>query len=78
VTTATITGLEAAPSGKAYELWVIEGRRRSPPVSSRTAAGKWSAHRPAPDGSTVAVTLERAGGAQAPTTPVLVSTTVSA
>jgi hypothetical protein len=34
--------------------------------------------RPAPDGSIVAVTLERAGGAQAPTTPVLVSTTVSA
>ena len=79
VATATITGLEAAPSGKAYELWVIEGSTPKP-AGLFADGGRQVVRltRPAPDGSIVAVTLERAGGAQAPTTPVLVSTTVSA
>jgi anti-sigma-K factor RskA len=34
--------------------------------------------RPAPDGSTVAVTLEPEGGSDTPTLPIRVSTTVSA
>ena len=79
VTTATITGLDAAPAGKAYELWVIEGSTPKP-AGLFADGGKQVVRltRPAPDGSTVAVTLERAGGAQAPTTQVLVSTRVSA
>jgi anti-sigma-K factor RskA len=79
VTTATITGLDAAPSGKAYELWVIEGSTTKP-AGLFADGGKQVVRltRPAPDGSTVAVTLERAGGAPAPTTRVLVSTRVAA
>ena len=79
VTTATITGLDAAPSGKAYELWVIEGSTPKP-AGLFADGGKQVVRltRPAPEGSTVAVTLERAGGAPAPTTRVLVSTRVAA
>jgi len=79
VSQATVSGLDEAPAGKAYELWVIQGGKPKP-------AGLFDGGdkqvvtltRPAPQGSTVAVTLERAAGARAPTSPVLVSTTVSA
>ena len=70
VARATVSGFDAAPAGKTYELWVIEGKTPRP-------AGLFDGGdkqvvvltRPAPDGSTVAVTLERAGGATAPTRP---------
>jgi anti-sigma factor RsiW len=77
VTTATVTGLSDAPSGKSYELWVIEGKTPKP-AGLFAGGGKQviTLTRPAPGGSTVAVTLERAGGAKAPTTPIIVSTTV--
>jgi anti-sigma factor RsiW len=77
VTTATVTGLSDAPSGKTYEVWVIDGN--TPKPAGLFAGGGEQVitlTRPAPGGSTVAVTLERAGGAKAPTTPIIVSTTV--
>jgi anti-sigma factor RsiW len=74
-----VSGFDAAPAGKVYELWVIEGKTPHP-------AGLFSGGdkqivtltRSAPVGSTVAVTLERAGGATTPTPPVLVPTAVTA
>jgi anti-sigma-K factor RskA len=78
VARATVSGFDAAPAGKTYELWVIEGKTPRP-------AGLFEGGdkqvitltRPAPGGSTVAVTLERAGGATTPTLPILEQTTVS-
>jgi anti-sigma factor RsiW len=76
---ATVSGFDAAPAGKTYELWVIEGK--TPRPAGLFAGGDKQVvilTRPAPDGSTVAITLERAGGATAPTLPILQQTTVSA
>jgi anti-sigma factor RsiW len=75
----TVTGLPAAPAGKAYEIWVIDGG--SPHPAGLFAGGDKSVirlTRPVRVGSTVAVTLERAGGARAPTTPILLSTRLTA
>ena len=68
---ATITGLGAAPEGKVWELWVIEDGVARPaglfPGGDKTVVRMT---RPAPPGSTVAVTLERAGGVTVPTPPI--------
>lgn len=79
VARATVSGFDSAPAGKTYELWVVEGQTARP-------AGLFEGGdkqvitltRPAPEGSTVAVTLERAGGTATPTLPILEHTTVSA
>ncbi len=79
VVRATVSGFDAAPAGKTYELWVIEGQ--TPRPAGLFAGGDKQVitlTRPAPGGSTVAVTLERAGGATTPTLPLLEQTTVSA
>jgi anti-sigma-K factor RskA len=70
-----VDGLARAPAGKTYEVWVIEG-------TTPTRAGLFSGggrsvvgvdHAVGRD-AVVAVTLERAGGADAPTTtPVVAS-----
>jgi anti-sigma factor RsiW len=75
----TVTGLPAAPAGKAYEIWVIEGEAVHP-AGLFAGGGKTVVRltRPVLVGSTVAVTLERAGGARAPTTPILLSTRLTA
>jgi anti-sigma factor RsiW len=76
---ATVSGFDAAPAGKTYELWVIEGT--TPRPAGLFAGGDEQVvtlTRPAPGGSTVAVTLERSGGATTPTLPILKQTTVSA
>jgi anti-sigma factor RsiW len=79
VARATVSGFDAAPAGKTYELWVIEGT--TPRPAGLFAGGDEQVvtlTRPAPGGSTVAVTLERSGGATTPTLPILKQTTVSA
>jgi anti-sigma-K factor RskA len=75
----TVSGLPDAPNGKAYEIWVIEGKTAPKPAGLFTDTGESVAlTRPAPAGSTVAVTLEQAGGSETPTAPIRVSTTVPA
>jgi anti-sigma factor RsiW len=75
----TVFGLPDAPAGKAYEIWVIEGKTAPKPAGLFTDTGESVAlTRPAPAGSTVAVTLEQAGGSETPTAPIRVSTTVPA
>ena len=74
-----VSGLEGAPSGKDYEVWVIRGDE---PLRSGLFDGEKSRDvvrldRPVPAGATVAVTLEREGGVDSPTTAPLFSATVS-
>ena len=70
--TLTVSGLPRAPVGKIYEAWVIPRGASAKPAGlfdgkmvQLTAA--------VPPNAQVAVTLERAGGAKGPTSPVLVS-----
>jgi anti-sigma-K factor RskA len=75
----TVSGLPDAPAGKAYEIWVMEGTAAPKPAGLFTDTGEpVMLTRPAPVGSTVAVTLEQATGSATPTPPIRVSTTVSA
>jgi anti-sigma-K factor RskA len=78
VAQATVSGFDTAPAGKTYELWVIEGKTPQPaglfPGGDKQVV---TLTRPAPNGSTVAVTLERGGGATTPTLPILEQTTVA-
>lgn len=73
-----VTGLAAAPRGKTYEAWVIPPGR-SPRPAGLFAGGRTSVLQllgSVPARALVAVTLERAGGVQAPTTtPVLTAQT---
>lgn len=64
-----VSGLEAAPSDETYEAWVIED---GDPVAAGLFIGGGSRtivklSRDVPEGAAVAVTLERAGGADEPT-----------
>src|SRR5918911_3620042 len=64
-----VSGLVRAPNGKTYECWVIQ---RGTPRRAGTFAGgdeptAVRLTRPVPEGAIVAVTLERAGGVDAPT-----------
>jgi anti-sigma-K factor RskA len=75
----TVSGLPDAPAGKAYEIWVIEGTGAPKPAGLFTDTGEpVTLTRPAPAGSTVAVTLEQAAGSETPTPPIRVSTMVPA
>jgi anti-sigma-K factor RskA len=70
-----IRDLDAAPSGKTYEAWVIDGGK---PVPAGTFEGgsDTTVHRldeAVPPGSQVAVTVERDGGVDAPTGKILLS-----
>ena len=63
--------LAAAPAGKTYQAWVVEGKT---PVSAGTfasAGGQVIVPIPqaVPDGAVVAVTVEEAGGTSTPTLP---------
>ena len=77
-TQAVVSGFDRAPVGKAYEIWVIDGGGPQP-AGLFAGGGKQvvTLTRSVAPGSTVAVTLERAGGARAPTTPILKQTTAS-
>jgi anti-sigma-K factor RskA len=73
--TLRVTGLSPAPRGKTYEAWVIPAGGRAKP------AGLFSGERTTtlrlrgtvPKGAVVAVTIERAGGARAPTSAPLLT-----
>jgi anti-sigma-K factor RskA len=68
-----LNDLPAAPAGKTYQAWVVEGQT---PVSAGTFASTAGQAivpitQTVPDGAVVAVTVEPAGGATAPTLPPL-------
>jgi len=70
-----LAGLDPAPSGKTYEVWVMAGK--NPPEPSGLFPGREGVdlvpvEQMVGAGDVVAVTLERAGGASAPTTTPLV------
>ena len=63
-----VSGLRPAPAGKTYEIWVMSpAPRRAGLLSGGTAGSKATLTERVPRGATVAVTLERAGGVDAPT-----------
>ena len=64
-----LSGLDAAPEGKVYEIWVIEAGTPKPAglftgADTRTVL---PLTRPVPENAVVAVTLEPAGGVEQPT-----------
>jgi anti-sigma factor RsiW len=62
-----VSNLRPAPSGKTYEAWVIQGK--TPKRAGTFGEAKpFELTRPIPQGAVVAVTLERHGGVDAPTT----------
>ena len=70
-----VNDLAPAPSGKTYEAWVIEGETPTP-AGTFSGGGAQTAvalTRAVPEGATVAVTLEPAGGSESPTGDVLFS-----
>jgi anti-sigma factor RsiW len=75
----TVTGLPDAPAGKTYEIWVIRGA--TPQRAGLFHEGGEQTirlSRPVPPGATVAITLEQAGGVDAPTAQPLVAPTYAA
>jgi anti-sigma-K factor RskA len=68
-----VCGLAGTPSAKTYEAWVISGKSPVPAGLFRGGNGCSSVllTQRVPENATVAVTLERAGGATSPTLPIL-------
>lgn len=68
-----VCGLDRAPSGRSYEAWVIRGKTPRPAGLFRAGSGctPFVLKNSVSSGSTVAVTLERAGGAAQPTGQIL-------
>jgi anti-sigma-K factor RskA len=68
-----VCGLAGAPSAKTYEAWVISGKSPQPAGLFRGGSGCSPVllTQRVPKNATVAVTLERAGGATSPTLPIL-------
>jgi hypothetical protein len=69
--------LPAAPNGKTYEAWVIHGKSAAPAgLFSGGQTAMLRLDRPVQPGETVGVTVERAGGVDAPTSaPIITATT---
>lgn len=75
-----LDGLSPAPAGKSYQAWVIKPNAQAPESAAIFSGGDVVVPltTPVPPGAAVAITLERAGGAAAPTqTPKLVATRAS-
>jgi anti-sigma-K factor RskA len=73
-----VSNLATAPAGKTYEAWVIQD---SAPVPAGTFDGGGTVavrlERPVPGGAVVAVTVERAGGVDQPTSkPIITSSPI--
>jgi anti-sigma-K factor RskA len=71
--TLIVDGLGRAPAGKTFEIWVIDEDRPLPAGLFPGAPGRSviPLTRSVPEGAVVAVTLERAGGVQKPTSDPL-------
>jgi len=71
-----VSDLPAAPNGKTYEIWVIQGKtpRRAGVFDGRDAKDVVRLSRRVPKGAVVAVTVEREGGVDAPTTKPIFAT----
>jgi anti-sigma-K factor RskA len=63
--------LAAAPSGKEYEAWVITDRAHRAGMLGSGGRARLMLDDPLPSGATVAITLEREGGVDAPTSKPL-------
>ena len=70
-----VSGLRPAPAGKTYEIWVLRNGQAYPAglfaANSKTVIVRLQ--RSLPSGASVAVTVERAGGSQTPTSKPLLS-----
>lgn len=68
-------GLTPAPSGKTYEVWIVQGRSALPAglFRGREGADLVRVDGALETGDVVAVTLEQAGGVDAPTSPPVVA-----
>lgn len=73
--TLHVSGLSAAPRGKTYEAWVIphDGHARPAGLFAGGERTTVHLHGAVPPDAVVAVTVERAGGARAPTTTPVIS-----
>jgi anti-sigma-K factor RskA len=71
-----ITCVDQAPAGMTYEAWVIEADTPRRAGLFRGGCTKVPLTRPVERGDTIAVTLERAGGVDRPTSDVLMSANV--
>ena len=71
--TLVVSGLPRVPASKTYEVWVMRGRTAQPAGLFASSTASIRLTRSVPRGAKVAVTLERAGGAQQPTTAPLVT-----
>ena len=70
-----LTDLDPAPSGRTYQAWIIEGENPIPAGAFRGEDGLdlVLVEGDVAEGEIVAVTVERAGGAETPTLPPLVA-----
>ena len=70
-----LAGLGPAPAGKTYEIWIIEGGTPAPAglFPGRDGTEVVGVDGAVGDGDVVAVTVEQAGGVDAPTTPPIVA-----
>jgi anti-sigma-K factor RskA len=73
--TLRVSGLPAAPQGKTYEAWVILAGHSPRPAGLFADGASTTVHLQGtmPHKAVVAVTIERAGGARAPTTEPIFS-----
>ncbi len=71
-----LSGLDEAPEGKTYEVWVIEGgvSHRAGIFEGGDGRLMLALERPVPQEAKVAVTLEKDGGVEVPTGPPLFQT----
>jgi anti-sigma-K factor RskA len=70
-----VSSLSPAPSGKTYEAWVIKGSKPARAGLLRGGDGTSTLvlGQPVPKGAVVAVTVERSGGVDAPTTTPIIT-----
>jgi anti-sigma-K factor RskA len=68
-----LAGLDPAPAGKTYEMWVVEGEVPAPAGLFSGEGHTELVDGTVEEGDVVAVTLEDAGGASTPSPPLLVA-----